>query len=164
MDRIEHIACFYIAFLRAIALIHQSSHWLSRGSNFYGDHLMHERNYKSVLEDGDAAAEKLVALFSDEVLEPQIQAMLISKLYKEFSSHNPVENSLNAEKAFLEKSKMVYDKIKNEGKMTQGLDDLILGIANNREGAVYLLSRVQKEAMHNSNKIARKLFLRRIAR
>lgn len=144
MNRIEHVACYYIALIRSVALVHQNSHWICQGDNFYGSHLLFERIYKTANEDADLAAEKLIGIFGSEVLDLHMQAQMIGKTLEDFSSGNPTETSLDIENKFLDYSKKFYDILKREDKMTLGLDDALLSVASNREGAVYLLQQVQK--------------------
>ena len=142
MDKLSKIAALYISTLRAIGIIHQNNHWLSKGTNFYGSHLLFERIYKSSVEDLDLAAEKFVGLFGPDCLDYKLQADLLSKViskYNELSS-KPFEQSLAIEKEFLKLSQDAYNSFKSEGgKLSLGLDDLIMSISSSREESVYLL-------------------------
>jgi DNA-binding ferritin-like protein len=143
MNRIQEIMCYYIALLRSIALVHQQHHWVCKGSNFYGSHLLFERIYKSAAEDSDLASEKLIGLFGTEVLDLHMQAQMIGKTLESFSSGDPIGTSLEVEKKFLDFSEKFYRILKQEDEMSLGLDDMIMSISSNREGAVYLLKQVQ---------------------
>lgn len=151
MNRIEELSCYYISLLRSIALVHQNHHWLCKGDNFYGNHLLFERIYKSAAEDSDLAAEKLIGLFSTEALDLHMQAQMIGKTLEDFSSGDPIETSLEAEKKFLTYSQKFYNVLKQEDKMSLGLDDMLMAIASNREGAVYLLQQVKKQGSEEKN-------------
>jgi|SRR5271166_815639 len=165
MERLEELACFYVAFLRSVSLQHQNAHWLARGDNFYGTHLLFERLYKSSQEDVDLAAEKMVGLFGNECLDLKMQAEMIGKILKQFSAESSVEMSLAAEKKFLDISQKFYDKVKEADKMTLGLDDMIMAIASKREEACYLLQQTLKTAQEKSSKLAaRKVLLKRFAK
>ena len=122
---------------------------------------MFERIYKSAADDADSAAEKMIGLFGDAALDPRLQSQFIYKLLERVSGDEPLKTSLEAEKQFVIHSKKFYDAVKSEGRMTQGLDDMILGIANNRETAIYLLSQATKTA---ENKFSnRKAILNKLA-
>jgi DNA-binding ferritin-like protein len=162
MKSIEELSNLYVAFLRAIYITHQNSHWLCKGKTFYGDHLMLERAYKSAGDDTDAIAEKVIGVFGEEALDPILQSQFISKILEKNGTDNPVATSLDIEKRFLAFSKKYYDTIKNEGKMTQGLDNLILQVADNREVIVYLLGQASKT--EGSKFAARKILLNRFAK
>ena len=130
-----------------MALIHQHNHWTTRGLAFYGDHLLFERLYDSALADLDLAAEKFVGLFGDEVLSYDLQCGLLHKTLSKYSKleGSPVPMSLAIEKDFINFSKEAYDCFEQEGKLSLGLDDMIMAIASKREESVYLLQQSQKE-------------------
>lgn len=166
MERVEELCCYYVALLRSIYLIHQNSHWITSGQSFYGDHLLFERIYKSAAEDADLAAEKFIGLFGSEVIDLHMQAQLIGETLKEFSNDSPHRCSLNVEKKFLTFSEKFYRILKDEGdKMSLGLDDMLMQIASNREGAVYLLKQTNNETGDdmNSRMAARKAVLQKMA-
>lgn len=148
MDKSNKVAALYIATLKAIALIHQHSHWTTKGVPFYGNHLLFERLYDSSLDDLDLAAEKFVGLFSDEVLNYDLQTELLNKILLKYSNleGSPLEMSLTIEKDFLKLSRDAYDCFEKEGKLLEslGLDDMVMSIASNRETSVYLLQQSLK--------------------
>ncbi len=147
MDKCSKTAALYIATLKAIALVHQHSHWTTKGKPFYGDHLLFERIYKSSLEDLDLAAEKLMGLFGADCLDYQLQADLLNKVLLRYKGleGEPLAMSLAIEKDFLKFSKDAYNCFEEEGTLTLGLDDMVMAIASSREGAVYLLQQASKE-------------------
>lgn len=146
MDKCNKVASLYIASLKAVALIHQHNHWTTRGLAFYGDHLLLERLYNSTLKDVDLAAEKFIGLFGDGVLDYDSQTELLSKVLSKYSKleGSPMEMSLAIEKDFLKFSKDAYNCFEKEGKLTLGLDDMIMSIASQREESVYLLQQTLK--------------------
>jgi hypothetical protein len=141
MDKCCKVASLYIATLKAIALIHQHNHWTTNGSNFYGSHLLFERLYNSSLEDLDLAAEKFMGIFGDECLDYDLQAELLHKILVKYKNleGSPFDLSLAAERDFLKFSKEAYNCFEEEGRLTLGLDDMVMAIASSREEAVYLL-------------------------
>ena len=146
MDKSCQIATLYIATLRAIYLIHQQNHWVTSGPNFYGDHLLFQRLYESAEENADMAAEKFLGVFGDDCLSLKTQNKFISNVLARYESleNDPVSLSLQIEKDFIKFSQEAYDALEEEGRLTLGLDDMIMSIANKREEAVYLLQQVQK--------------------
>lgn len=157
MERIQEICCYYIALLRTVGLVHQTSHWRCKGANFYGLHLLFERIYKTAAEDADMAAERFIGLFGDDVLDLNMQAQMIGKSLELFSSDDPIQTSLKVEKEFLTLSNKVYTLLAEDTEnMTLGLDDLIMGIASNRETAVYLLQQSLKNN-ESSSKVANRM-------
>jgi DNA-binding ferritin-like protein len=150
MDKCNKVAALYIASLKAMALVHQHSHWTTRGIAFYGDHLLFERLYNSALKDLDLAAEKFIGLFGDEVLDYDLQADLLHKVLLKYNSleGSPLEMSLATEKDFLKFSKDAYNCFEDDGKLTLGLDDMVMAIASQREESVYLLQQALKGNVH----------------
>lgn len=148
MDKCSKVAALYVATLKAIALIHQHSHWTTKGAPFYGNHLLFERLYDSSLDDLDLAAEKFVGLFGDEVLNYDLQNELLHKVLSKYSDleGSPLEMSLSIEKDFLKFSRDAYDCFEKEGKLEEslGLDDMVMEIASNRETSVYLIQQALK--------------------
>lgn len=145
VNKVSELCCYYVALLRSIYLIHYNSHWLTRGTNFYGNHLLHERIAKTAAEDTDLAAEKFIGLFGNSVIDLDMQASLIGKFLKEFASQEPLQSSLGIEKKFLEFSEKIFKTIKEENELTLGLEDTLQTIASNREAAVYLLQQAMDE-------------------
>lgn len=147
MDEFQKLARLYIVYLRAIAFIHKQNHWITFGIAFYGNHLLFDRIYTTVTENLDSAVEKLITLFGDEVLNYDIQVELLNEILNKYNNleGSPLEMSLNIEKDFLNFSKEIYDKLKEKNKLTLGLDDLLMSIANERETSIYLLNRALKK-------------------
>lgn len=147
MDKCSKTAALYIATLKAMALIHQHSHWTTKGPPFYSDHQLFERLYNSALKDLDLAAEKFIGLFSDKCLDYDLQADLLHKLLLKYKAleGSPLRMSVSVEKDFLQFSKKAYNCFEEEGNLTLGLDDMIMAIASSREEAVYLLQQTLAE-------------------
>jgi DNA-binding ferritin-like protein len=149
MNSVEDLANYYIALLRSVYLVHKNQHWLAAGSNFYGNHLLLDRIAKTAEEDTDLAAEKLIGLFGSDALDLNAQSQLLGHTLKHFSSDEGVETSLAIEKEFLTFSKKFISILEKEGKLTDGLSNLLQGIADHREGAVYLLQQTLKHQGEN---------------
>jgi len=146
MDKCCKVAALYVATLKGMAQIHQFNHWVTKGKDFYGNHLLFERLYNSALKDLDTAAEKFIGVFSEECIDYDLVADLLHKVllkYKDLEG-SPAEMSLSIEKDFIQFSKSAYDCFETEGKLTLGLDDMIMAIASQREESVYLLQQALK--------------------
>lgn len=141
MDKCSKTSALYIASLKAMALIHQHSHWTTKGNDFYGDHLLFERLYNSALKDLDLAAEKFMGLFGPDCLDYQLQADLLNKVLIKYKvlEGKPLDMSLTVEKDFIKFSQDAYNCFEDEEKLTLGLDDMVMAIASQREESVYLL-------------------------
>lgn len=141
MDKCSKIGALYVASLKAIALIHQQNHWTVKGVAFYSDHLLFERLYNDTLKNLDMAAEKFQGLFKDQCLDYDLQADMLHKVLVKYKNldGSPLQMALEAEKDFLKFSQDAYNCFEEEGKLTLGLDDMIMSIASKREEVVYLL-------------------------
>ena len=141
MEKSLKIAALFVASLKAIVLIHQHNHWTSKGDVYYENHLMFERLYNSANEDLDAAAEKFMGLFGEEYLNFELQTKLLGQVLSKYNklAGQTVAQSLAIEKDFIKFCQDAYDAFEGEGTLSLGLDDMIMNIASNREGAVYHL-------------------------
>jgi DNA-binding ferritin-like protein len=140
------LAQLHLASLKAMVLIHQHSHWLSKGPNFYGSHLLFQRIYESAQENLDGAAEKFVATFGDDVLDWSTQTDLLGKVLSKMGSFegDPFTMSLEMEKQFLNLNKTLEDELEKADKLTQGMSNFLEGVADNRETAIYLIQQTTK--------------------
>ncbi len=148
MEKCVKVAALYVAALRALALINQFSHWTNKGISFFGNHLMYEKLYNSALEDADLAAEKFVGIFGAECLDYQLQTELINKCLSKYNNFDtePGARSLKAERDFIKFSKDAYECFEREGRLTLGLDDMIMAISSKREESVYHLQQTFETA------------------
>jgi DNA-binding ferritin-like protein len=146
MDKVYQLANLYVATLRSIYLIHQHSHWKTKGTGFYGNHLLFERLYQSAQENADLAAEKFIGLFGENAVNYDLQNQFLHKLLSKYADFTcPCELALGIEKDFLAFSKQVYDILETEKMMTLGLDDMIMAIASKREESCYLLQQTLEQ-------------------
>jgi len=139
MDKCIKTAALYIATLRAIYIINQQNHWMTKGSNFYSSHLLFQRVYEKAQENLDLAAEKFIGLFGQKVVDFKVQSLLLNKVLSKYASLSSFDQSLMIEEDFVKYSKYAYDCFENEDKLSLGLDDMIMSIASDREEAIYLL-------------------------
>lgn len=139
----QKIISLYVAFLKGLYLIHQNCHWKSEGNDYYGNHLMFQRLYEGTQEDLDEAAEKTIGIY--EILSdmPDVVKALTIKFSPENYENNCVQAGVDAEKMFLKLSEIVYNKLK-ESKITLGVDDMLMSIANKHETHLYLLQQANK--------------------
>lgn len=129
-----------LSLLRAQSLSYQTSHWQAEGDSAYGDHLLFERLYGSVLGEIDQLAEKSVGYLGAEAvsLVPQIDE--ISNYCRDWVEEGcPFKRGLLTEKQLQLTLKSCYENIKRAGAMTLGLDDWLMACANSHETNTYLL-------------------------
>ena len=143
----------YLALMKALQNYYQHAHWISKGEPYYGDHLLFERLYGSLNEQIDSLAEKMVGLGGDHFVCVKTVMGITSKIL----SHVPemddntlgyelAKSSLKLEKMFLAMTKSLYSKMKEDGSLTLGLDDMLMSLYNEHEGNVYLLQQRVKRA------------------
>ena len=148
-DMLDYLAC-----LRMVQLYHQHAHWVSKGLPYYGDHLLFERLYNNTISEVDNFAERAVGLSGDEAVCPiSVIKLVYKKMAKVLDGFDTtahpdeiVEYALGAEKYLLISTKGLYDNLKSDGKMTMGLDDLLMEIYSAHETNVYLLQQRIKKA------------------
>jgi len=139
MEKCNQVAAMYIATLRAISIIHQQNHWMTKGESFYSKHLLFERIYDSATEDLDLAAEKFIGVFNDSCVNFKAQTLLLNKILEKYSGLSQIKQSLAIEKDFIKFNKEARECFESEDKLSLGLDDMIAAISSSREEAVYLL-------------------------
>lgn len=126
--------------LRALHWFHWTNHWQSSGNGAYARHLLFERLYTGVVDEIDGLAEKMVATFGNEAVEP-LGSISQATLWLEKWTEGPdvLARALEAEQDVQGVLQGAYDSIKESGGMTLGLDDFIMATANAHETNVYLL-------------------------
>jgi DNA-binding ferritin-like protein len=132
--------CGVLAVLRAQYLSYQTSHWQVVGGSFYGNHLLFERLYKSVEEQVDQLAEKIVGFLGGEAVGLVYQMEKIHMLCGQWGriSCNH-KRGLQSEADLQQAIKIAYEAITQEGMMSLGLDDWLMATANEHESNTYLL-------------------------
>lgn len=135
-DLFDLLAC-----MRALQHIHHTAHWIMKGEPFYGDHLLFERLYTNLTDEFDVLAEKAVAYFDEDTVDPVDQAAVMRDFVEQWDDVTdcPVKRSLYAEKHLLSILEAVYEDISARDDMTLGLDDYIMALANSHETHLYLI-------------------------
>jgi len=126
---IQHMT-LYVAFLRALYNTHQNNHWETKGPNYYGNHLLFQRLYESTADLVDQAAEKTVGVFGELAKHDDWIGKITNKYSADKYGGDHVKSSLEASKAFLDLSEKLYNNLKESGKITLGLDDMIMATSN----------------------------------
>ena len=141
-----------LAILRAQGISYQTSHWQLQGDNFYGQHLLFDRLYNSVLKQVDELAEKLVGYLGSEAVELSLQVQEIQRIcagWLVVEGH--VSRGLRSEQDLQDTISAAYSGIKQAGAMTLGLDDWLMATANAHEENSYLLQQVQSSSLKNAS-------------
>jgi DNA-binding ferritin-like protein len=137
-----------LSFLRALSHIYQYMHWRSAGTNYYGDHLLYERLYNSATEGIDAVAEKVIGITNDSasihpIEDIKFTSAIVTKFVKgEFNPESFSEIGIAAEKELIKLIKKMMS-----GGQSDGVENMLQGIADKHEGHLYLLQQRSKTAM-----------------
>lgn len=135
--------------LLAVARVHQTNHWSSKGEPFYGDHLLFERLYSETNDEVDSVAEKIVGLSNikgvDVVKQSQQIDTIISSLlstlpYDVPACDNLINVSLDFEKFLLKVIDLVIVSLKASRKLSLGIENMLGSLADKHESHVFLLS------------------------
>lgn len=136
-----------IVFLKFLATVHQTGHWVTKGDPFYGDHQLFSRLYEKVTDEIDSAAEKAVGLGTSNNVDMVMQTKQVAQLVAVSNfggstipnTSDVVRKSLAAETYFSSVLDILVDQMAESGTLTRGLDNMLAQIADDHEGHVYLL-------------------------
>lgn len=140
-----------ITHLRALYMLHQTMHWAATGPQSYGDHLLHQRIYEGIAEEIDAVGER------DGVPQPwsligdaDNVAAMVEDYDRWHRDGRPV--AVLAEQELLAYLAIMRNGIKSSAwdsttnstvdritPLSQGLENLLSGIADKHETYLYLL-------------------------
>ena len=129
-----------LACLRAQNLSYQTSHWQSKGSSFYQDHLLFERLYNSVLEEIDQLAEKIAGLVGSDQVGLDKQSKRINDYLNQWNKiPNHLERGLASEYLLQDLLLCAAKDLEDAGLLSLGLDDYLAATASSHETNIYLL-------------------------
>ena len=137
---------FMLALLRAAYMIHQTAHWQTRGSHYYADHTLFQRIYEESLEGIDGTAERAIGLSEPGIVAVGPQAKVILSFIQSMCPGTPAPDpealaaiSLKVETVMIKVISETKARIEAAGGLTEGLDDMLQGLASKHEEFVYLL-------------------------
>ena len=132
-----------LAILRGAHWAHWTSHWQVKGESHYGDHLLLERIYESLIEEIDTLAEKIVGAYGGMAVAPveqaQIMANTVLPLAEAQAENDPIRRALVVEEALQVVFKNIYNSLKKMNTLSLGMDDFLMSMANAHETNLYLL-------------------------
>lgn len=127
-----------IATLMSLYHYYQTAHWVSKGSQYYGDHLLFQRLYEAVNPDIDLIGEKALGITQNELsVDLKEITEMMGKIVNnmDYGPDDYFESALKLERAFV---KLCGDQAKDETN-TEGLKNMWAGLADKHEGHIYLL-------------------------
>lgn len=138
-----------LAHLRALQWVSWTSHWTASGPSYYSDHRLLQRLYTGkggpdINEEIDALGERMVAYFGPPSVDPEAIVGRVHQLTGQAvkSSADQFEALLTMEMQLQQAIRRAWEANQASGEhMSLGIDDLLMSLANEREGAIYLLRR-----------------------
>ena len=133
-----------LTYTRALVQMYQNFHWKASGVNSYGDHELYQRLYDGVHGEIDQLAERILGTGGD--LDPVTDGAAAAKMLDGMTSNSssaadfPAE-AVKAEETYLELIKKVLS-----ADTSDGVDDLLQGIASLHEEHLFLLRQRAKTA------------------
>lgn len=145
-----------LAYLRAAQQAHWTTHWQSKGSNFYSDHQLFEMLYASLSSEIDTLAEKLVAKYGEGSVDLGEQMEIMADLAKGWAEQaNLLDRAYSIEEDLQGALETAMGATDEAGEMSLGLDNFMAQLADNHETALYLLGqRMSGMSMEASKRVA----------
>jgi DNA-binding ferritin-like protein len=141
----------YLGLLRSLETYYHHAHWVTKGDNYYGDHLLFERLYGETKSQVDDLAEKMVGVFGEDSISIQKVTEVVMKVVssspkmdKKITGFELAKYGLGLERIFLQMTNNLYNKMKKDGTMTMGFDDLLMSMYSEHEKSIYLLQQRTK--------------------
>lgn len=132
-----------LALLRAQSWLLLTMHWQVKGSDFYEQHLLFERLYGALGGQIDALAEKIVGYYGVDAVEMNDSMTRTQKWLKEWKG-DPIDVALASEKQLQALVRKTYESMKSKKELSLGLDDYLMGLANDHETHLYLLGQIKR--------------------
>jgi DNA-binding ferritin-like protein len=131
----------WLAFMRALTMIHHSHHWQIMGKPFYGDHQLLKQLYEAVQDEIDKVGEKIVGLDSPALTNYFLQIDHMRAFMEKVSDKkkSPLLVSLLSEFVFIQVGELVSKRLQEAGLFTSGLANMMGDILDRHETHVYLL-------------------------
>jgi DNA-binding ferritin-like protein len=141
-DTVEMLQ-WLLACLRAQYWMYQQSHWQVMGPEYYGNHLLFERLYESVVKQVDTLAEKMVAMYGADAVDAMDLGAKFEAWLRRWDAKDCLHmRGLMAEQDFQSAAQRVYEALGERGDLTLGMDDFLMATANEHETNEYLLRQV----------------------
>lgn len=142
-----------LSYAQALYNMYYHMHWRSEGENYYGDHLLFQRLYEDMPDEIDGIAEKAIGILNDtKAVNPVENTAAAAKILSELMSDEDEpstysDTAVKAERQFVQAVADALNLMEKEGELTDGVEDLLQGIASKHEEHLYLLQQRSKRAM-----------------
>lgn len=138
----EKLCKTILAYLESAYLYYQSAHWQTKGSDFYGDHLLFQRLYEGIRDEIDSLGEKITGVYSMDHVDLTKRIKNLDAIL-DFVNMETIQKSYISTSLLLENKLLDLLKSADSANFSSGVKDLFAGIANTHEGHVYLLKQRQ---------------------
>lgn len=135
-----------LADIHAYAMTAWTFHWRAGGPNYYADHELFGRLYKEAHECLDSIAETAIGTADDDMYinvnhwaSKTAECVQKSVGGRDADSINFPDILFDMASAALHRIHFSLDALNNEGRKTDGTEDLLQGLANKFQSHVYLL-------------------------
>lgn len=132
--------------LKFLAEVHQNHHWTCMGDPYYGDHQLFARLYDTVKGEIDSVAEKSIGLGNTCNVDLNLVTQQVMKLVSGYGMTSTIpqpsdlaRRSLLAEMNFIKVIDQMIECLEENCMLTNGVDNMLQGIADTHESHVYLL-------------------------
>lgn len=120
--------------------LHWTHHWRVKGASSFADHELFEMLYNGWTVEIDDLAEKIVAMFGPNAIDPH---GLLAKSQEHIDRFKDIDclhkTSLAVEEDLQVTIRTIYDILKSLNALSLGMDDFLMSMANKHERFVYLL-------------------------
>lgn len=119
------------------------AHWISKGENYFADHLLFERIYNESQEDPDPLAEKLIGTLGQEsetkLVDPIPTLKISLQILEQFQSEDLPNSLQQISQYLLEQIDSLYHTLEQQNLLSLGLDDFLMQLHDKHETHSYLL-------------------------
>lgn len=136
-----------LSLLEAASQLHQLHHWQMTGEQYYGDHILLQRLYDDGAGFIDGLAEKIIGHLG--LIPPAQFSLTAAQFVQNFASpsldpNSMLVSSLEVEKVIVETITTVRQALEAGGELSDGMDNMLQGIADKHEEFLYLLQQRTK--------------------
>ena len=139
----------FLAITEALQMLQHSHHWQTKGENFYGDHLLYQRLYETILGEIDLIGEKLIGVSKEVGLTNYFKRVKAMEVFLKAVTHSEkpyIMVSHDAELAYVRLGGELMDKLQQSGLLTRGLEQMLGNVLDKHEEHIYLLDQRVKQS------------------
>ena len=131
--------------LHALYWLHWTAHWQAEGD--YARHLLFQRLYEAIPDQLDILSEKMVQMYGARSVNPIVSASIMNLwLSKWMGAQAQVSFAIAyaAEQDLQSTLTSLFSAMEADGRLSMGMNDYIMSLANEHETHLYLLQQQMK--------------------